>query len=96
MSLHGQVSLDLAAWRSHRLFALDDPGSVTRLLQAFRFAGAEEQAIVLADRAAAHAALDNPAADPVMGHPAARLNCLAGRPERRFARVAQMEGNDSA
>ena len=40
--------------------AVDDPGGVTFMLGSLREAGADEQVTALADRAAAHAPLDNP------------------------------------
>ncbi|MFD6280166.1 hypothetical protein ACFWFI_32090 [Streptomyces sp. NPDC060209] len=42
--------------------ALDNPGAIADLLRELQEAGAQEQVIVLAERAAAHAALDNPGA----------------------------------
>ena len=68
--------------------ALDDPGGVASLLDSLREAGAHEQAAALADRAAAHAALDDPRrrGQPA-GQPAgggrARAGRRAGRPGRR-------------
>ena len=39
---------------------LDDPAAVARLLDSLLWAGAQEQAAALAERAAAHVSLDNP------------------------------------